>query len=125
MKRWLSCSCASLVAVGFSVQAQIALWNFDSLTLSPSVTNSTSLFNVSADVGTGTASSTHATSTVFSTPSGNGSAQSISATKWSVGDYWQFQTSTVGKSGILISWDQTSSSTGPGLGLLQYSTDGS
>jgi hypothetical protein len=28
-------------------------------------------------------------------------------------------------SGIMISWDQTSSATGPGFGLLQYNTDGS
>ena len=124
MKKSLPCFCALLVAGG-SVQAQIAGWTFNSLSLSVSDTNSTSLFNVPADVGSGTASSTHATSTVFSTPSGNGSAESISATKWTVGDYWQFQTSTLGDSGIQVSWDQTSSSTGPGKGLLLYSTDGS
>ncbi len=124
MKKFLPCFCALLVAVG-SVQAQIAQWTFDSLSFSASNTNSTSLFNVPADVGSGTASSTHATSSVFSTPSGNGSAESVSATRWTVGDYWQFQTSTLGDSGIQVSWDQTGSSSGPGRGLLLYSTDGS
>jgi hypothetical protein len=123
MKTLIFSFCGLLAAVG-SVRAQIAEWTFDSLSLSASVTNSTSLFNVLADIGSGTASSTHATSTVFSTPSGNGSAESISATRWTVGDYWQFQTSTLGYSGIEVSWDQTGSSTGPGKGLLEYSTDG-
>ena len=101
-----------MVIVG-SAQAQIAEWTFDSLALSASDTNSTSLFNVFADVGSGTASSTHAGTTVFSIPVGNGSAESVSATKWSVNDYWQFQASTLGSSGIEVSWDQTGSSTGP------------
>jgi hypothetical protein len=125
MKRWNFFSLVILLAVGSSVRGQIALWNFDSLTLSPSTTNATSLFNVSADFGTGTASGTHGTAAVFSTPSGNGSAKAISANRWAVGDYWQFQTSTLGYNGIMVSWDQTSSGSGPGFGRLQYSTDGS
>lgn len=113
------------MAISGSAQAQIAEWTFDSLALSASDTNSTSLFNVAADVGSGTASSTHVTTTVFSIPVGNGSAESVSATKWSVNDYWQFRTSTLGSSGIEVSWNQTGSSTGPGKFLLEYSTDGS
>jgi hypothetical protein len=124
MKKMLCCLFGLLLA-GASVQAQIASWNFNLLNLSASDTNSTSLFSVPADTGSGTASGVHASSDVFSTPVGNGSAESISATKWAVGDYWQFRTSTLGSSGIEVSWDQTSSSTGPGKGLLEYSTNGS
>jgi hypothetical protein len=68
----------------------------------------------------------------FSSPSGNGSLQSWNSNTWAIGDYYQFQVSTVGESGINISWDQTRSSSGPGQPSpsdpsfkLQYSTDGS
>jgi hypothetical protein len=33
---------------------------------------------------------------------------------WAVGDYWQFSASAAGYQNIAVSWDQTSSSTGPG-----------
>lgn len=117
-------SLCGLLGAAASVRAQITVWTFDSLNLSSGLTNSTSLFSVPADVGSGTASGMHATSDVYTTPAGNGSPESISATKWTVGDFWEFQTSTIGHTGIQVSWDQTSSSTGPGKGLLEYSTDG-
>ena len=44
---------------------------------------------------------------------GNGSTKSLSANNWSVGDYWQLQLSTVGFSGLSLSYDQTGSATGP------------
>jgi hypothetical protein len=122
MKKLLFCG---LLVVTTSLNAQIAQWTFESLSLSPAVTNSTSLFNVTSEVGIGIASSVHASNTTFSLPSGNGSAKSISAIRWTVGDYWQFQTSTIGFSNIMVSWDQVSSGTGPGRGRLEYSTDGS
>lgn len=104
----------------------IAQWTFESLTLSPSLTNATSAFGIAADAGSGTASSSHASAlTIFSTPVGNGSAKSLSANNWAVGDYLQFQVSTLTYSGISVSYDQISSSTGPGQFTLQYSTDGS
>ena len=43
---------------------------------------------------------------------GNGSPKSMSGNGWAVGDYWQFQSSTLGFSDIGISFDQISSSTG-------------
>jgi PEP-CTERM motif len=55
-----------------------------------------------------------------------GAASSIhseSANGWSVGDYWQFQTSTLGFNNIEVAWDQAGSGTGPRDFLLQYSTD--
>ena len=62
--------------------------------------------------------------TVYSTPAGNGSAHSFSSTAWSVGDYYQFQVSTLGAPNVALNWDQTSSNTGPGNFILQYSTNG-
>lgn len=79
-----------------------------------------------AEVGSGNASGFHASAaTVFSNPVGNGSAESFSANTWAIGDYWQFQTSASGFKDISLSWDQTSSSTGPRDFGLYYSTDGS
>jgi hypothetical protein len=78
-----------------------------------------------ADIGTGTASASHASATTaWSVPSGNGSLNSWSANGWGVGDYYQFAVSTIGFTGITVSYDQTGSSTGPGKFFFQYSTDG-
>jgi hypothetical protein len=57
-------------------------------------------------------------------PGGTTSLHSYSANTWAVGDYWQFSTSTTGYSGISLTYDQTSSNTGPGSFQLQYSIDG-
>jgi len=78
----------------------------------------------SPEIGSGSASGSHAGTTTYSSPAGNGSAHSFSSTAWAVGDYYQFQVSTHGNSGIALSWDQTSSNTGPRDYLLKYSTDG-
>ncbi|MEI9863522.1 MAG: hypothetical protein WDN00_03000 [Limisphaerales bacterium] len=53
-----------------------------------------------------------------------GRVKSLSSTAWTVGDYYQFSLSTVGYSGITLSYDQAGSNTGPGRFSLQYSTDG-
>lgn len=116
----------ALATIQTTKAATLAQWTFESFTLSSSFTNATSAFGIAADAGSGTASSSHASaSTVFSTPSGNGSLKSLSANNWAVGDYFQFQVSTIGFTGIGISFDQTGSGTGPGQFVLQYSTDGS
>ncbi len=111
-----------------SAQTTIAQWNFDALTLSTTYTNNPAdgyVTNVAADVGSGTASGFHATTTaVYSTPSGNGSTKALSANNWSVGDYWQVVLSTAGYQDISVSFDQIGSSTGPRDFYLAYSTDG-
>jgi hypothetical protein len=77
------------------------------------------------EIGTGSASGYHAsTSSVYSSPAGNGSAHSFSSNYWSVGDYYQFQVGTIGLTGLNVSFDQTSSNTGPKDFELQYSTNG-
>jgi hypothetical protein len=78
----------------------------------------------SPEVGSGSASGSHAGASVYTSPAGDGSAHSFSATNWAVGDLWQVSSSTAGYSGIQLEWDQISSATGPKNFDLSYSTDG-
>src|SRR5208282_848324 len=77
----------------------------------------------SPEIGSGSASGSHAGASVYSSPAGNGSSHSFSSTIWAVNDYYQFSVSSIGFQNIRLSFDQTSSSTGPGKFLLVYSTD--
>jgi hypothetical protein len=99
----------------------IATWTFE--TSAPSA-SATTISSIAAEVGTGTASGRHANSSAWSSPVGNGSAKSFSANTWASGDYFQFQVSTTGRSGISFSFDANRSNTGPASCKLQYSTDG-
>jgi hypothetical protein len=101
----------------------LANWTFE--TASASITGtSTVLSGIAADSGSGTASGLHASAAAWSSPAGNGSTHSFSVNTWTVGDYFQFQVGTSGFQGITVSYDQISSSTGPGIFKLGYSTDG-
>jgi hypothetical protein len=118
----------AVVAFVFSPVASkgsiIARWTFETSTPAD-VNNSSTISSLAADVGTGTASGFHTSAgTDWSTPVGNGSANSLSANDWGVGDYFQFRVSTVGEMNIKVSWDQVSSGTGPTSFKLQYGTDG-
>jgi len=105
--------------------ATIANWTFE--TSIP-----TTAGPLAPEIGSGTATAVHADATAsYTNPSGNGSAESWNSNRWAIGDYYQFQVSTVGQSGIVFSWDQTRSSSGPGQPApnnanftFQYSTDG-
>jgi PEP-CTERM motif len=105
-------------------QAQIAAqWTFENSFGSITGT-SASLGGISPEVGTGTASGLHASAATWSSPAGNGSPHSFSVNTWAIGDYFQFQTSTLGLNNILVTFDQTSSGTGPRDFKFAYSTDG-
>ena len=106
-----------LAASGTAKAQTIARWTFE--TSQPATAGP-----FAPETGTGLALGSHAGAATYSSPAGNGSAHSFSANTWAVGDYFQFQASTIGYSGIKLSWDQTSSNTGPGKETLQYSTDG-
>ncbi|HEU5125773.1 MAG TPA: hypothetical protein VFW05_17110 [Verrucomicrobiae bacterium] len=81
---------------------------------------------VASEIGTGTASGVHASSsTAYSNPTGNASSESWSANRWAAGDYWEFQVSTLGSENIQVSYDQYGSGTGPRDFDFAYSTDGS
>lgn len=116
------------ILFGWFVPAQagtIAKWTFE--TSVP-----TTAGPLTPEVGSGSATAVHVDATTsYTNPSGNGSAESWNSNRWAIGDYYQFQVSTLGQSGITISWDQTRSSSGPGQPApsspnfrLQYSTDG-
>ena len=64
------------------------------------------------------------TATVWSSPTGNGSTYSFSSNNWTIGDYYQVSVSTIGYSGVSISWDQTRSGTGPATFDAVMSVDG-
>jgi hypothetical protein len=100
-----------------SSAAVIADWTFES-------TTPTSAGPVSPEVGAGGASGVHAGAAVFSSPAGNGSSHSYSSTVWAVGDSWQFAASATGFEDLSLTFDQTSSNTGPGNFQVEYSTDG-
>jgi len=113
---------AAFVTFGFASSAAhadtIATWTFET-----SIPLAAGAF--APEVGTGAALGLHASgSTAYSSPVGNGSAHSFSSTNWGVGDYYQFRVSTIGFSGITLSWDQASSNTGPRDFKLAYSTNG-
>jgi hypothetical protein len=124
-----------ILAVGFigfvpkaGAQTVLAKWTFE--TNPPAdLTNVATISNVTADEGQFSAVSiaggVHGSAnTDWTTPSGNGSANSLSANEWTVGDYFQFQTRTTGFQDIVVTWDQVSSNTGPRDFDFLYSVDG-
>jgi hypothetical protein len=124
LKRLLPHATAALLLLVSSHRLQAQQWYFEDT--SPLITGSgTSLSGIAPEFGSGTASAFHASPlTVWSSPVGNGSSHSFSADHWAVGDYWQFQISTIGLAPDFITYDQTRSSTGPAQFKLSYSTDG-
>jgi len=119
----LSVLTASATLMSASAQT-IAQWTFE--TSPPAdLTDSTTIGGIAADFGLGTASGVHASAlSDWTTPAGNGSANSLSVNTWGVGDYFQFSVSTLGFQNIGLSWAQTSSSTGPGEFKLAYQVNG-
>jgi hypothetical protein len=109
-------------------QTVLAKWTLETNTPAD-LTDSATISGIKADEGLFAASSlvggVHGSAaTDWSTPSGNGSVNSVSANTWAVGDYFQFQTSTTGFEDIVVTWDQVSSNTGPRDFDFLYSVDG-
>lgn len=106
------CQSAGLVS-----GATITAWTFETLPPSASVTAGP----YAAEVGTGSALGFHSNAAAaYSSPVGNGSTKSFSANNWLVGDYWQFTAPTTGFKDITLTFDETSSSTGPKEFKVQY-----
>jgi hypothetical protein len=129
LKRLLPCLTAILLASPLAFGDTIAQWTFETsqpgvntLPAAPGAGNW--LTNIVAENGSGTAAGLHAGAATYSSTAGNGSAHSFSANTWAVGDFAQFAASTIGFQNVTVSFDQISSSTGPGVCALQYSTDG-
>lgn len=117
-----SVAIVAATALPVLAQADLAIWTFE-------VSVPTTAGPFAAEGGLNAATSfalgSHANgATVYSNPVGNGSNESFSSNAWTVGDYYQFSTSSIGWSGIKVSWDQTSSNTGPRDFQLQWSNGG-
>jgi len=100
-----------------ALKNQLVQWTFETsqpITAGP--------FN--PEVGTGSALGHHAGTTTYSDPVGNGSQTSFSSSGWAIGDYYQFSVSTNLPGGLIVSWDQISSSSGPRDFNFFYSTNG-
>jgi hypothetical protein len=118
----------SFLTLQYSNAATIADWTFESsgFTRISNVGISPLSTNIAPEIGSGSATGLHASSsTAWTSPSGNGSAHSIGANNWAVGDYFQFSVVTAGFTNINLSYDQTGSSTGPSKFYLEYSLEGS
>lgn len=105
----------------------IASWGFEANNQSSPVTGTNSSV-LSPDVGPpgSLGWGTHASaSSSFSDVTGNGSTHALSTDHWGIGDYYEFQTSTLGFTNISVSFDQFRSGTGPTNWDFKYSTDGS
>jgi hypothetical protein len=146
MKKLIFASVVAITLAAISVWAQdpttIAQWTFET-------SKPTTAGPISPEVGSGQAIGHHAGTTAYSAPAGDldatiaamdpggppspgtsgadaaASNNSYSSNGWAVNDYWQFEVSTVGLSGIEIGWDQAGSNTGPKNFQLQYSIDDS
>lgn len=115
---------AAFAALALPAQA-VTLVQWDFQVPFTDLNNSAVSPSIAASVGTGTANGVHASGdTDWSTPAGNGSTESFSANTWAVGDYYQFAFSTVGYAGLVFSFDQTRSGTGPDAFQLAYSSNG-
>jgi hypothetical protein len=115
---------AVALTASLSSAAVLAEWTFE-VNTPADLLNSAVGPSVAADAGSGTAVGVHASSaTDWTTPSGNGSANSFSSNEWAMGDYYQFTTSTLGFKDIAFRIDHTSSGTGPRDFRVAWSIDG-
>jgi hypothetical protein len=126
---WFAAMLVGVTALCAQAQAQsgdiVAQWTFEAPTTPTPATDNTDIANINPASGTGIASGHHASAmTDWSTPSGNGSTFSLSSNNWAIGDYYQFQTSTLGLDEIGFVFDHVGSSTGPRDFQVKYSTDG-
>lgn len=125
--------CSSLCAIQIASADTLAQWTFETSILGSSTPSfspgagiaSTNFFaEAGAQSGVAYAFGFHSGAATYTSPAGNGSSKSLSSTAWAVGDYYQFNLSTVGYSGISVAFDQMGSNTGPKDFGLSYSTDG-
>ena len=119
-------SVASLAFGAYATSANadvIAGWSFDNATIA--VTGA-SITGIASDSGaiSATAGGTHAAATtVYSSPSGNGSLKAFSSNTWAIGDFYEFDVNGAAYSNYNVAFDATGSNTGPRDFLLEYSTN--
>jgi hypothetical protein len=121
---------ATLLALCAASRADtLALWTFDqNLPATWGLTSGLTAADAgpfAPELGTGSASAHHLSSSTYSAPAGsNASYRSLNSTRWTVGDYYQFTTSSAGYQDVAIAFDVTGSSTGPRDFKIAYGTDG-
>lgn len=98
-----------------SARPDAAIWTFE-------ISLPVSIGPHAAETGVGSAFAN--TGATISNPSGNGSAESMSSNGWNIGDNYEFRTASTGLLNLSITWDQTSSSTGPRDFNLELSING-
>jgi len=105
----------------------IADWGFQKYYQTNSVTgtNSSALQPDSGPPGSLAWGHHASASSAFSTVAGNGSSNALTANHWGFGDYFEFETSTMGFTNILVSFDQCRSDSGPTNWDFEYSVNGS
>lgn len=108
----------ALCAIQTTKADVLADWTFE--TSAPTTTGP-----FSPEIGSGSAFASGLGT--ISSPAGNGSPHSFSANGWTNAtlSYFQFNVNATGHNNLGVTFDQTSSSTGPANFLFQYSTDGS
>lgn len=123
-KRLFPCLAALLLASFVASADTIAKWNFETKPPAGAPGAGVWITNIAADIGAGTASGWHAGSATYSSPPGNGSANSLSSAAWAAGDSYQFAVRTIGFQNVTVAYDQAGSATGPRDFTFSYSTDG-
>ena len=124
LKHLLSGIAAALLSASAAQATTLATWTFETSLPAGAPGAGVYLTNITAEVGTGTASGLHAGAATYSNPAGNGSAHSFSVNTWAVNDFFQFSVSTLGAQNIILTYDTVSSATGPRDFALFYSADG-
>jgi hypothetical protein len=119
---------ATSVSQDLIIDYPISRWSFETSTVS-GIGQTPSISSPSAEIGeqnSNTSFTGFHTSplTVWTNFVGNGDGRSISADRWTVGDYFQFTLNTKYTTIIRLSFDQNSSATGPKDFRLQWSIDG-
>ncbi|MDX1964700.1 MAG: PEP-CTERM sorting domain-containing protein [Pirellulales bacterium] len=122
---WLASLIACVLSTQIANATIITSWTFESPNTPADATAAVYPNLIAPAVGTGNAGGAHVSAaSVWSTPVGNGSTESFSSNNWAVGDYYEFQTNTLLFNDIKVTWDHTSSNTGPRDFKLAYSIDG-
>jgi hypothetical protein len=118
---------ALVCASTHSFATVLSSWTFEAPNTPPDVTDNGTGPNAVSDGGVfaGIVTGLHASAaTDWTTPSGNGSVDSLSVNTWTVGDYFQVSTSSLGYQNLTLTFDVNGSNTGPKEFKVAASTDG-
>lgn len=104
----------------------IASWTFENSYQTNAVTgtDSAGLIPESGPEGSLAWGHHESIASTYNDVTGNSSAHALTANHWAIGDYYEFQTATLGFTSISIAFDQYRSGTGPTDWSLQYSMNG-